>query len=267
MNGTEFFRLVVAAAMGLLGITAVVGVLRRWMQADAAARAGMWIALEVGLVTILFALLPFPLTYSAVSEMVVWRFGSLMMVLYLTVHLLTVNENRRRYRAQYPVVMRLLLVLSGIFLTMEFINAIWWGSLAGYTWGVLWLLALTGIQLIAFVVYDRQTSTVSAQILPYRAAPVETIAQAAGYGNRSDPGNDARDAVAIRVRGGNRPGDPDGASNHHPDDYARRDSLRRERYRYTDNHSVYSYRRSVADATVRSHAALRRRSTDRDPDA
>ncbi|HEX2622756.1 MAG TPA: hypothetical protein VHL11_21505 [Phototrophicaceae bacterium] len=273
MSGTEFFRLIVPTAMGLMGVTALMGVFRKrsglW---DAAEQAGLWLSLELGLVAVLFALLPYPLSYSfgitPETETAIWRLGSLLLVLYLIFHMFLVNEKRRRFRAQYPLVMRFLLVLSGIFLTMEFVNAIWWGSLGGYTWGVLWLVALCGIQLIAFVCYDRQTtlqnqfSTLSAFVgTPvgtstgtYAAVPVSATAPASAA-----PGSVSNNSAGERVRGGERPGDPNRAPNRFPDHHAKGNRLNRNSYRYTDDGAVYSYRGSNSDATVRVHADLLKR--------
>lgn len=246
MNGTEFFKMIVPTSMGFIGLTALLGVFRRGKSLDVAERAGLWLALELGLMTTIFALLPFPLFYSldtmTASELLVWRLGSLLLVVYLALHLFAVNENRRRFRAQYPQMMRLLLVLSGIFLTMEFVNAIWWGSLAGYTWGVLWLLALSGIQLIAFVCYDRQTMAFSrVSALPYR-----------------------QPAVDQRVRGSERAGDSNRPPVVNAHDYGSGNRLNRDAYRYSDDNAVYSYRRSVSDATIRTHADLLKRPRNSD---
>jgi hypothetical protein len=245
MNGAEFFRIIVPTAMGFIGLTALLGVLRRGKSTDAAERAGLWLSLELGLMTTIFALLPFPLFYSfdtaTTSELFVWRLGSLLLVVYLALHLFVVNDNRRRFRAQYPQLMQLLLVLSGIFLTMEFVNAIWWGSLAAYTWGVLWLLALSGIQLIAFVCYDRQTMVFSS-FTAYR----EPVA-------------------GQRVRGSERASDSNRPPVVNADYNGSSNRLSRDPYRYTDDGAVYSYRRSVSDATVRTHADLLKRSHNSDP--
>jgi hypothetical protein len=247
MNGTEFFKIIVPTAMGFIGLTALLGIFRRGKSLDAAERAGLWLSLELGLMTTIFALLPFPLFYSfdtaTASELFVWRLGSLLLVVYLTLHLFVVNDNRRRFRAQYPEMMRLLLVLSGIFLTMEFVNAIWWGSMAGYTWGVLWLLALSGIQLIAFVCYDRQTTLLS------------------GFSAYRQP------VVDQRVRGVERAGDSNRPPVANANDHGSGNRLNRDPYRYTDDNAVYSYRRSVSDATVRTHTDLLKRRHNSDPNS
>jgi hypothetical protein len=47
MNGAEFFRMIVVTAVGILGITALLGVMRRRVGWDAAEQAGMWLSLEV----------------------------------------------------------------------------------------------------------------------------------------------------------------------------------------------------------------------------
>jgi hypothetical protein len=139
--------------------------------------------------------------------------------------------NLRLFGANYPMVMGLLLVLSGIFSTMEFVNAIWWSSLAGYTWGVLWLLALTGVQLIAFVCYD----VFSPPIAEYQTLAPADAARSSAYGVRRDSGT----------------GDPNSKTDYHTNDYRTGNLGTGDSYRYRDERQVNAYRRSLSDSTVR----------------
>jgi hypothetical protein len=230
MNGAEFFRMIVVTAVGILGITALLGVMRRRVGWDAAEQAGMWLSLEVGIAAVIFSLLPYPLLYSVTDEMSAWRFGSLMMVAYFGWFMIRVGLNVRQFGARFPVMMWLLLVLSGIFSTMEFINAIWWSSIAPYTWGTLWLLALAGIQLIAFVCYDR-----TPQPKTYPAPrPVS-----------------APTPVQHGVRGNQRTDYSNLPPNHHADDHTQSHRGANHSYRYRDERQVNAYRRALADSTVR----------------
>lgn len=240
MSGSEFFRMIAVTGMGLLGLTALMGIMRKRTAWDAAERAEMWLSLEVGLAVVLFALLPYPLTYIGSDEAFAWRFGSLVLVAYLIWHMIRIGLNQHRYGAQYPVVMGLLLVLSGIFSTMEFVNAVWWGSLAGYTCGVLWLLALTGIQLIAFVCYDRQTQ-IHLQVHPQAAVVYYPPA--------------AHDRIG-GLRGDHRTGDSNRPPDAHAHDYSASHRATADHYRYRDDRQIDAYRRSITDSTVRSRPAV-----------
>jgi hypothetical protein len=228
MNGAEFFRMIIMTGMGFLGVTALLGIMRKRMMWDAAERAGMWLSLEVGVAAVLFALLPYPLTYTGADELFAWRFGSLTLVMYLAWHMIRIGLNHQRFGAQYPWLMIGLLAFSAMFALMEFINAIWWGSLAGYTWGVLWLLALTGVQLIAFVCYDRQPE-------PQIAAAYRNLAM-------EEPPDETR-AVHVHYHAEmTRPTTvPEARSMRHPSGG----------YRYRNDQQMDAYHRSVAEATSR----------------
>lgn len=230
MNGAEFFRMIVVTAVGFLGITALLGVMRRRVGWDAAEQAGMWLSLEVGIAAVIFSLLPYPLFYSVIDEMSAWRFGSLLMVGYFGWFMIRVGLNVRQFGARFPLMMWLLLVLSGIFSTMEFINAIWWSSIAPYSWGTLWLLALAGIQLIAFVCYDRTPQPkIFSTPAPRPAAP----------------------PAQHRVRGDQRADYSNLPPNDHTDYHAQSHRGAINSYRYRDERQVNAYRRSLADSTVR----------------
>lgn len=157
MNGSEFFIPAAIAGVFLGGFTGLISISRKW---DAAEKTGIQLALELCLFTTILALLPYPLYYLG-DEIFALRISSMAMALFVGVEIGRVYKGTTLFGSNWPTV--LLLALSGIFLTMEFINAIAWNSLGVYIAGLLWIVLLSGIQFIAFVIYDRQDRLRAAQ--------------------------------------------------------------------------------------------------------
>lgn len=265
-SGTEFFQMAVLTALSLLGITAILGVIRKRSHWDRAERVGLWLSLEIGLFAVLFALLPQPLNYTFGVEDVAWRFGSLALTMYFGFLVLTINSKQRQFGAQFPLVMRLLLAICVIFLTMELVNAVWWGSLAGYAFGVLWLVALAGIQFIAFVCYDRfdlqeryetitqnqpQTQPASATIRQHATHPPNSLAGGGGIHAHSIQSADG-------LRSSASTGHPNGAPNNHAYQHTT-GRLPRDPNRYSNDHQSPTYGGTIADPAVRTHQNILRR--------
>ncbi|MBC8100330.1 MAG: hypothetical protein H7Y11_12870 [Armatimonadetes bacterium] len=268
MNSSEFFRMVITTALGFIGVAGLLGVFRKRMQWDSAERAGLWLALELGVMVMLFALLPYPISFAvtgattdttmngSVNEALAWRLSSLALVLYLLVHMGLVSLQRREFGAQYPGLMQALLVASGLCLVVEFANVVWWGSLAGYAGGVLWLLALCGIQVIAFVCYDRLPAVLVNHAPP---APRAQVVDNAYERLRTDPAH-------RRMRGGVSANHPDPAPDRNTDPNAQPNRagnwLGRPTNRFSDDSAVNRHRGTLPDPTVRRGIHRNRRPGD-----
>jgi hypothetical protein len=155
MPGNEFFFAVLVFGGAILGFGGLAGLRlkqRRWNGVEA---RGLRFALEFGLFTAVFALVPFVLFYLFSFETVVWRLSSLLLAAFLGTEMVRIAYQVWRFGALWPATTTLLLVFSGILLTIEGVNVLWWGALVGYAIGLLWIVILAGTQLIAFVCYDR----------------------------------------------------------------------------------------------------------------
>ena len=154
MPGLEFLIVVTFVGVVLLGFSGLVGWRAKNAHWNAAERSSIRLALELSMATMLLSLLPFPLFYLFELEWVVWRFASVVIILFMFIEGNKVYRQMSRYGATWPVTMISLLVLSAILLTIEVVNVLMWGSLAVYAGGLLWILCLATIQFIAFVCYD-----------------------------------------------------------------------------------------------------------------
>ena len=170
MSGVVFFIVVLFVGIVLLGFGGLAGLRARHLHQDSgwdmAERAGMRFMLEFSLFTVFFAVLPLTLMLLNVDESVIWRIASFMIALFLFTVVGRVLHKTVLYSPRWPVLIISLLVLSVILLTIELINVFWWTSLAGYSWGLLWVLILSCIQFIIFVTYDPPNSEATIHTLP-----------------------------------------------------------------------------------------------------
>ncbi|PJF21121.1 MAG: hypothetical protein CUN56_12710 [Phototrophicales bacterium] len=137
----------------------------RWTDAD---RSGLRLALEFSLFVIILSLIPMILDVIFAFEDVVWGVASLILAITMLIAIAQIISNTIRYGAHQPSVMISLLVLSGILLTIEFANVLLWESPGLYLGGLLWLLALSGIQSIAFLLYEPIVSQTTVHSVRYR---------------------------------------------------------------------------------------------------
>jgi hypothetical protein len=155
MNGSEFFIPVAISGVFLAGFTGLIAINRKMPSWDVAEQLSVRFSLEFCLFATLFALLPYPLYYLG-DETFALRISSMAMALFLGVEISRIRHYSRKFGSHWSFTMVLLLALSTIFLTIEFVNALVWNSLAGYTAGLLWIVLLAGIQFIAFIIYNKQ---------------------------------------------------------------------------------------------------------------
>ena len=238
MAGSLFLISIAILGVGLTGFAGLLGLVRR-PGADTDLTAGdLRVVHLFSVAAVLFALMPFPLYYAFGAESVVWRAGSGLLGLFL-VFMIGFNLRKMRIaQPRWPKVMTGLLALSALVLLAEGLNTVWWGSLAGYAWGLLWLLLLAGIQFAAFVYFEHDHNAVENQELP----DVQTLG--------------VRDSgvSAGRVRGGVRAGHPDRATHHHADLHRHRlghTRLERHANGFPYATSRDSYRRPDPDLAVR----------------
>lgn len=152
MFGEAFFFITIIVGTLLFSVGGLAG--RQHKRMSRAEIAGLRLLLELSLGVIVLALVPDVLFFFFALPGVVWRLASFTIAVFLLMEIGRVIEKTRTLGARWPGTMIFLLVLSGIMLTIELINMLWWSSLAGYTAGLLWILTLAGIQFIAFVCYD-----------------------------------------------------------------------------------------------------------------
>jgi hypothetical protein len=256
LTGVEFFYSVMALGIAFAGFTGTIALLRKRNELrvvwDNAERAGLSLSLELGVFAVVFALLPFPLFYWGRTENFAWRLSSMALALFFGFQMLKTITRARQYEVRWPTLMNGLVVLTGLVIAAEFVNAVWWSSLAVYTAGLLWVLTLCGIQFIAIVSYDRQNQYSSA------------------LQNR-DPYADRRgEPIRNRMRGVRSGGDTDRTAYVHgyrdsdADAYPR---LGRDPNRYADKRATQSDRRAVTDTPVWRGASTNGRRPDGDADS
>lgn len=239
MPGYEFLIVVMFIGVVIFGFAGMVAWRARQTQWDAAERSGIRLALELSFATVLLALLPFPLYYLFESGGVVWRLASVFSVIFLFVEGAKTFRQMTRYGAKWPALMISLLVLSGILLTIEMVNIFWWGSLAVYAFGLMWIVGLAGVQYISFVCYDLD--------LLLQKKTHDSTQSAYAVHRAKQPGE--------RVQRGSRADHPNGKAHTSTNPY--RDPVsyaRRQRYahRLPLAHEQRSYRGPLSDAAFRA---------------
>jgi hypothetical protein len=142
------------------------------------------LSIAFGLAATIFALIPFFFALIFDYETVIWRLASLLLVLFLGTEMTQMAHYLARFGALQPRMGFLLLVFSGILLTIELINMLWWGAREGYAPGLLGILILSGSQFIMFVSYDRTKSNQT----PYRPKTIGPKHHADDVPRRADAG-------------------------------------------------------------------------------
>lgn len=157
MHSTDFLFAVLAVGLVFFGFGLIIGRYRR-DQLDGAERFSLRLSLEWSLLAIAFALLPFPLFFVSGAERAVWGLASLLLGLVLLTQVIRIAAKLNVFAVRWPLALGLLLVLSAVFSTIELLNALFVRGLAWYAWGLLWLLMMAGLQVVAFLFYDRTTA-------------------------------------------------------------------------------------------------------------
>lgn len=222
----NFYLILAPVALGLFGMIALLGLTRKRHHAHLSLveKAELGFSLQLAFFTVVFTVLPF-----VVFGETMWRWLSLGLALFLGAQMARAFYLHREFEAEYPTVLGLLLALSGIFLTIEVFNTLFWNDSFPYGSGVLWLFILTGIQFIAFVCYDS---------IPIPVSVVDHPVDSAQHG----------------LRGHGSPRDPHGA----PHPYSNRpagigqSALGRDPNRYSDPRHPVPHRRAVRDTAVRT---------------
>lgn len=251
MRGLEVFLLIFLLALALFSFEALVGLRSyttgRW---NAISGVNLGVALEFTLGAIILSVLPFVLAVLLGMVPHIWGVGSFVLAVFLLLQIARIYVKMNTLQARWPLVMATLLVLSGIVLSIEVINSFWWGSLAWYAYGLLWIMAVAAIQLIAFALYDVERSDAfHPGLSPAPPQPVDHQPRLRGL-------------MPERMRRERRAAHPDRA----PDDHANiyRDPVafaRRERYahRYPLSGADTRPRRTNANPAVRPNPNRRSR--------
>ena len=244
LSGGPFLVLAMILALGIFGFCGLAGLRYKSARWDRAEREDWRLAMEFSGAAMLFSLLPFLYHRLFEYESVVWRLASLTLALYLFALIGRIYYKAGLYGARSPLALWTLLVLSAIMLTIEFANMIWEHRMSLYGGGVLWLLFLSGVQFVAFVIYDGNPE------------PLQTTLHTPG--KRGYRYHGVFDERMRREHGADR---PDRSTHRHghihsdPVDYARR-----KRYANTlaDALARNANRRSVSDAATRRDRDHRR---------
>ncbi len=164
MTGEGTLQTIAEVSITLAGFSALIAVFRQragsaWRPEGLMAIRGL---IELSLLPGLFALIPFPLFYSGLTESAVWRVSSslfgtawvAMAVLnWIRIRGLTQSGARRprpRYvRGMVSIVIVGALLLAGNAITLPF------GGLSLYLTGLLLVLGLAGLQLISILAVVR----------------------------------------------------------------------------------------------------------------
>ena len=246
MPGNEFFFAVLVFGSAVLGFGGLAGLRLKQGKWNGLEARGLRFALEFGLFSVIFALVPSVLYYLFNFETVVWRLSSLLLAAFIGTEMVRIVYQVWRFGALWPATTTLLLVFSGILLTIELINVLWWGTLVGYASGLLWIMLLAGIQFIAFVCYDRSGSIAIQQ--SYKVGKT-------GRGPLDSGGYGHHGLLGQRLQRNHRANHPHGAaydhadSQHHPVGNAGRI---RHRHRLAFTRSRDGDGRTVANPIVRA---------------
>jgi hypothetical protein len=169
MTGQEFFYAVMILGSLSFALAGIAGLRRKQNGFDVAEATAIRFALEFSLCAVTFALVPFVLSVLVQYEAVVWHLSSILLAGFFAVQMGRLILRTLDYDVHWPLAWISLLVIFGILLTIEVLNAIWWGSLAAYASGLLWALTFAGIQTIAFICYVPKAPTLT------RVQPLSTV--------------------------------------------------------------------------------------------
>ena len=164
MTGEGTLQTIAEVSITLAGFSALISVFRQrvgraWTPEGLTAIRGM---IEFTLIPAFFALLPFPLFYSGLSEAVVWRlssflFGALsvamMIINFFRIRSLT-RSGARRPRPRYVRGMTTIGIVGVLSLTTNAI-ILPFGGLSLYLAALLLMLVVAGLQLISILAVVR----------------------------------------------------------------------------------------------------------------
>jgi hypothetical protein len=152
MPGEDFLFTIAQVAIALAGFAGLISVFRSGEDSGTQSEFyGQSMMLELSLGAAFFALLPMPLFYTLGAEPDVWRVTSALLLAFLLAWI--VLDARRGVRVQdHPLVVRVSQTLALIAVVLIQIgNIVVWRGLAGYAWGLLWMLLASGTQFMLFI--------------------------------------------------------------------------------------------------------------------
>jgi hypothetical protein len=158
------FHTTILLGTAFAGLIGIIGALRRHTPDCPADRASLRVSLTFCVGAVLFAFVPDPLFEALVPEMIVWRLNSLLLAVFFVYQMVRAGRYARTFGMRFPRTMIFLLVVSGIFVTIELVNSLWWSAPAPYVLGVMWLTVLAGVQFVAFATYDHSRPDPAARI-------------------------------------------------------------------------------------------------------
>jgi hypothetical protein len=160
MKGESFLLTIAQIALALAGFAGIIGAFRQaereWKPQEI---AGLQLMLEHTFAAVLFALLPFPLFFVLSLQIKVWSIASSLLAGFLILEFIIQRRRiillsvrgaapRRSSGLKY-----FFFPPTAIFAVIQVVNAYWWHSLSGYSWGLLWLLVAPSIQFFHFVLH------------------------------------------------------------------------------------------------------------------
>jgi hypothetical protein len=158
MKGENFLLAVARIALTFVGFASLVSLLRHgrhdWLIQEI---RGLKLMFKYDLAATFFALLPFPLFYTigAENERAMWRIASWLMTAFLVYALRSeIRLHRLNPKPRRPMLFRWLFVVP-MFATIgiEVATGLFWPSVAGYAWGLFWLLIPPVVQFSIFISY------------------------------------------------------------------------------------------------------------------
>jgi hypothetical protein len=160
LTGEGTLQTIAEVSITLAGFSALIAVFRQradrpWSPEGLMAIRGL---IEFSLLPAFFALLPFPLFYSGLSEAVVWRLSSslfgasyvaVMILSWIRIRALT-RSGSRRARPRYALGMWAIGIGGALSLTSNAI-VLPFGGLSLYLVGLLVVLVIAGLQLVSIL--------------------------------------------------------------------------------------------------------------------
>jgi hypothetical protein len=156
LSGDNFLLGLARIALTFVTFASIVNIFGRGETHKNHLDRGLKFMFEVAIAATLFALLPFPLSYTLGNERepVVWAIAEGLLSCYLASALWRHTRNYRRTKPAppHPTLFRWTFVLpTALILILEAVSAVCRPSLAAYSWGLFWLLIPPIVQFALFV--------------------------------------------------------------------------------------------------------------------
>lgn len=157
MCNADFLLAVAQIGLTLAGITGILTMLRRtnkdWVLQDF---IGIRIILELSFAAVFFALLPFPLQSMSIAEHRLWRSLDLLLACFWLMYVFIVHyrviwlRKKGAPHRRFNILLGATLITFLVIIVLVF-NPFQFSAGAAYMWGLMWLLASSGLQLFFLI--------------------------------------------------------------------------------------------------------------------